>query len=203
MKIHVITAFSRWHLYDTLKKMYDIPDVMWHPLVDKNKVVVDKTQYPEVIEVDNMGEIDGAYCYRKTNRFIETQKIIDDDYYMFMCDDDALDNGFIDWLKTQTAEILVVSCLRGDQTPIDGACPHGTSTLIAARQNMCIGNCTWEQLIVKGKILKDLRFDEVNCCADGQMLNEVAMKYQNITFVPDRVIKFNYFQPGRWNEYNG
>jgi hypothetical protein len=205
MKVHIITPFTRFHnlpaLLENFKQADEFVALVTEDQIYGHTMSLDPVRY---YIVDNLGEADGAIAYRRVNRFIahstEMNEIVDDDYYMFMCDDDALEDNFINEIKKHNEDVLIVSLKRGDTIPTgDGMCPHGTTPLIAHPDNMKVGLCSWEQAIVKGKILKQIRFVEDNACADGVMLEWLTKTFPAM-YLPELFIKFNFLQPGRWTK---
>jgi hypothetical protein len=139
-------------------------------------------------------------CSRKFNDFLDTQEVIDDDYYGFMCDDNMYEPGFFDVIRQQTAKILIVSAYRGDSIPRDGSAPHGTNILrITSLTGIKIARIDFCQYIIKGEIFKQNRFDPFNKVSDGVYAVNLRLKYPNdIVFLPDSYVFFNYLQPGRY-----
>jgi hypothetical protein len=140
-------------------------------------------------------------CYAKVNAWLDGHRnsIYDDDYYQFLCDDDALPAALVPRLKTFSDEILVLSCKRGDQVPPEAPF-HPNWPLLASPENMRTCFCTWEQAVMKGRVLKALRFQDTSSCADGAMMEWLKANYsEKIRYLPDLFVKFNYLQPGRWH----
>lgn len=206
-KFHVITPFSRW---ENLKEFTDNT-----AQADSLNLIISSTQYMlgledvadnftfQIVDANKLGEVDGAYCYRKVNLLLDkmSNHIQDNDLFMFLCDDDGIPENFVASVKTlfsnlpDSIDAVVVSLKRGDHIPPDGI-QHGTETLIAKSENMKVGKCGWMQAIVKGRVLKKLRFNNT-ACADGEMMEWLAKNY-NVHYQPDTFVLFNFLQPGRY-----
>ena len=198
MKIHILTPFYRVHLAQTLIHYYEPMGIEWYPIVaPKEDIPFDMDWiYPiHVIELSAK-----ETCARKFNDFLDTQEVIDDDYYGFMCDDNMYEPGFFDVIRQQTAKILIVSAYRGDSIPRDGSAPHGTDILkITSLKGIKISRIDFCQYIIKGEIFKQNRFDTFNKVSDGVYAVNLRLKYPNdIIFLPDSYVFFNYLQPGRY-----
>jgi hypothetical protein len=97
-------------------------------------------------------------------------------------------------------DVVVVSMKRGHNIPVD-AIPrqqYGNDTLIACLGNMRIGGVGGEQMFVKGRIFKTLRFDLNSYQCDGIMAEHLRDRYQ-IRYEPELYCLFNYYEPGRWD----
>lgn len=209
-KLHIITPFSRPENFCNLFKNFKGFD-SWTLIFSEDQYnsfirddirneLSDKEIFPMIAK--NLGKVDGAYPYRKINRMIESFDgndggINDEDYYIILCDDDGIPEGLIDEIKNHNEDVLVVSLKRGDSIPKDAICKHGISTLLACPENMVVGKCGCMQAIVKGKVLRKIRFNENVSHADGLMMEWLAKNYK-VTYLPELFINFNYFQPGRW-----
>jgi GT2 family glycosyltransferase len=186
--------FSRTHLKDKLLKMYN--DFYFHPIMNPSQV----TDFPEwvtplVVPDAPKGQ---DICYYKLNQFIELGGIQDDDLYMFMCDDDAIERDDLKAIEVFTGEVLFISMLRGHKIPDNstGVSRHPVSTLIAAPENIKPCSIGIEQIVVRGKILKSLKFNN-SSTADGEVAVYLK-KHFKCEYAPEIFIKFNYFEPGRW-----
>ncbi len=199
--IHIVTPFSRPEYFPFLKANLAQAD-SWTLLVTPGQAADFSHQIPHPLTVVDGFPEGSDICYAKVNAWIvgHASNIRDEDYYQFMCDDDALPTGVLPTLKSRDEDIIVISCKRGDQVP-QGPPPHPTWPLYAAPENMSVSKATWEQAVIKGKILKTLRFNSMSATADGEMMADLhAIHGPRIKYLPDLFLKFNYLQPGRWHE---
>ncbi len=176
----LLTAFPEWvkvKLYDKPRDGVCKPNVLFNNFISETKVVEGKTVY--------------------ANLDPETQ-------YMILCDDDSVEEGFFD--KIPNEEVVCVSMKRSDR-PVRhviwadyekqiGHWEDSIDVLIADPKNMKVGCVGGEQLILKGKVLRNFRYGLSNI-GDGQMAVKVAEEYK-ITYVPDVFVLFNYFEDGRY-----
>lgn len=196
-RFHILTPFSREENKDLILKNFKRPGVMFHPLIDKNIKFPDKKWIEPFTVIPDPGI--RHPMYNIWNKFIGSGKLIDDDYYLFISDDDFLEPNFFEKLKNINTDIILGSMKRGDNRTKSG---HGTNTLIPNRRRLRRSWIGTEQLIIKGKILKNERFrDWLN--ADGYLIGSLWRKYPHniFTFKTDAFVWFNYLEPGRWNSF--
>ena len=195
-QIHVVMPFAREHLKDTLLKVYENKDIILHPITDKT-IEWDR---PWVKPVFVSGEIT-KNPYHKLNYFIATQEIVDEDYYWWMSDDDSVEENVIPKLKGMDDDVVFISMKRGNHVPKtpDPVSMHPAWTLYAHPGKVAINDIGAEQMIVKGKVFKTLKYDMESPYADGMMAIYLKQNYP-IRYEPDLFVLFNYFQPGRWNK---
>lgn len=204
--IHVVTAFRRFHLLDTLIKHYEPMGVIWHPITFNNETVsypdkkwIEPFVIPYNENVKNFIDIG----YHKKNEFIQQAKIIDDDYYIILDDDDMIESGVFDKIKTMNNDVIFISLKRGDKIP-ENAIPirrYPTDTLIAHPDNIVLGGVSQQQYIVKGAIFKKVSLDVNDHYADGRIAMWLKENY-TVSYEPDLYALFNYFEPGRWTKDN-
>ena len=189
--IHIIMPFSRAHLKDELLALYQ--DVILHPIVfAEQNIEWDKAV---VVEYSN----DTNIPYYKINQFIKTQEIIDEDYYWCMCDDDSIEENVIPEIKEMDSDVIFISMKRGNSTPLNvpAVSQHPTDTLYAKPSNVKPCQIGLEQMIIKGRIFKKLKFNTKSEYADGEMAVYLKKNYP-IHYEPNLFAKFNYFEPDRW-----
>lgn len=102
--------------------------------------------------------------------------------YMILCDDDFTSEGFFD--KIPDEDVVVVSMDRG------------LDVLRARPEMMKIGRVGGEQVIVKGKILKNYRYG-LSAVGDGEMIEKMVKNCEKFTYVPDAYVMFNWLEDGR------
>ncbi len=127
--------------------------------------------------------------------------------YMILCDDDSVEEGFFDMIPDN--EVVCVSMKRSDRAIRHvvwadyekqmGHWEDSVDVLIADPKNMKPGCVGGEQLIMKGKALRNFRYGLSNI-GDGQMAVKVAQEYK-ITYLPDVFVLFNYFEDGRYQSF--
>ena len=186
MNYHIITPFIRKENLSLLQENFK--GFTWHRLEETD-------HYKKIADVIER-------VATKINDFLDTE-LIDDDYYTFMCDDDAFEEGYLEKIKQFTDDVIVVSLKRGDKTIRPGVHAHPTDTLIASPENMKINSWGLQQLIIKGKILKNYRLN-FESTADGaigeQLKKDMEEQGKKIRFVPDLYVLFNYLEPGIYNK---
>lgn len=189
MKFAVVTPFSRFGNGDILIKHLEPFGIIWHPVVrdkDLHKQGWAEEWIRPLIYVD---ALTFDVCYAKLNDFIASGLIENDVYYSFLNDDDFYEPGFFDKIRERCSgqePVIVVSMKTGNN-----------STLIADRKTMSEGFVGLEQLIIRGDILKGLRFAEDSHSADGKMAAQVA---GGAKYLPDVFVLFNYLELGRWKK---
>ena len=212
-QLHIVTPFSRLYLFDTLVNLLKPLNVQWHLMTEQPMVntllpiikLYEATDWIHPVETPTR-PIDWSICWRKINQFINTQNIVDVDYYTIMNDDDAIESSAVEELKKTDAEIVVISMKRGDRTPrhLNGApprwSPHGFSTLLASPECMKPGSIGPNQIIYSGKIFRTLQYKNVYA-ADGEMAEYVFNTYKDkIVYKPELFALFNYYEPTRWDK---
>lgn len=178
-KYHIVTPMWREENRSFLIK--NTKGFIWHPIEGHIANVQDQT-------------------YGKINQFIQNHEIIDDDYYQILMDDDALPANFIKTTQGIEGDIVIFSMKRGDHIPegLPQYRAHPTYDLIACRDSMTVGLIGLQQMRFKGSIFKTLVCKD-DPYADG-MLASTLKDLQDIVFVPDVYILFNYLEPGRWDK---
>ena len=203
MNFHVLMPFYRKHLTETLIKHLKPMNVIWHPICDH----VDIEPFEDINEqwiqpaLTPKLKIGQETAYKKVNDCVDRIDIVDDDYYGFVGDDDMYAPGFIDKIKQQSAKIIVYSCSRGEVTPNDD-CPYKwppIDLVINTLDDIRIANIDFCQYIVKGEILRQMRFGEHNVCDDGHYAIGLKERWPNDILIMKEIgVNKNYFQPGRY-----
>lgn len=213
-RINIIIPFSRYDLSDMLIKLYsesakyinsiNLIEYGTPKFVSKE---IKNGIYNTPVNCFSMSEHQKQWdwCYEKLNWFVNNnyENINDDDYYMFVCDDDAVFSTFFEQLdgyirQNPNVDIFFVSMKRGLRVPDNGQKhKHPITTLYATPETIGLYKTGLEQYIVKGSILKKMQFMN-DSCADGYMA-EVLMKCNGTkAFIKDLYVNFNYFEKGRW-----
>lgn len=196
IKYHILTPFSREENTKLILKNFKKPNVIFHPLIDKD-IEFPKEKWIEPFRV--MPDATKKHpMYDIWNKFIGSEKLIDEDYYLFISDDDFLEPKFFDKLKGINTDIILVSMKRGDNGTKSGS----ANTLIPNPRRLRRSWIATEQLIIKGKIIKNERFLDWHN-ADGYLIGSLWRKYPHdiFTFKTDVFVWFNYLEPGRWNSF--
>lgn len=195
-KVHVLTPFSRYEekkkFVEYLSQFRDV--IYFHPIElevksdwgKKNKNWIFPLCLPRHNEAWD-------YCYEKLNYFIEQKEIIDDDYYCFLNDDDGIEDSYFDEILNCDTDIVFASMKRGNHQVGE----HPTTTLIASAKNIGLCLTGLEQIIVKGHVLREVRFNN-HIWADGQLADYLNMSQHSKTYLSNTFALFNYFQKGRW-----
>lgn len=131
----------------------------------------------------------------KTNWFLDHHSFTDDDRYCIYNDDDFYEEGFFEKLEQQPGDLVICSMKRGDHQPPGS--PHPGGVLLASPENLRVGYVGGEQIIAKGKIQRHYRLAH-GYEGDWGMLSAML---QDIVphFAPEANVRFNYFEPGRWD----
>ncbi len=201
MTYHVLTPFSRtWNLIE-LGNILKSQGVLWHLLSVEGEARMPDLGDWIIQHFMPPPPKDFFIGHWLVNKFLDAGGVIDDDRYLVLTDDDATEDGFFRKLDQYDDDILIVSMQRSNApTGIDPGCPFGT--LIACPENMRVAHVGFEQLVVKGKVLKEYRCESVYH-ADGLLLEKMwADRMERFKFVPDARVYFNRLPPGyhgRWN----
>lgn len=203
MDIHILTPFYRKHLLPTLIKYLKPMNIIWHPVCDPVDI--------QAFENNSFSWIKGFLtkpitdsAYRKINDFIEAGHIIDSDYYCCMGDDDMFEPGLFDMVRQQTAKIIFISGSLGDSVPDSVQGGHQPRTLwIKKSSDIITGSIGFAQFIVKGEILKQIKFRLENCYDDGALCMELRDRWPNDYVIMSNWFVFgNYFEKGRYTNNN-
>jgi hypothetical protein len=198
-KITVVTPFQRRQNIDLMANALN-GKANWVVLIDDPQLA---TMFPDWVTVKGYNmppKVDPSFAHafvpsnRLFNKFIEGG-LDDETQYMILNDDDAVEDGF--WDKIPNEDVVIVSMKRGDNArpnPYWGA----PVDLIAKPENMKIAFVGGEQIIIKGKVLKNYRYGE-GAVGDGEMVVKVVNE-NKVTYVPDAFVLFNYYEMGRFNK---
>lgn len=118
------------------------------------------------------------------NWFIQNAEINDEEYYMFMGDDNLIDCKLVNAIKECNTDLVFFSSYYNPSITLK-------LDLNNLDNSIKINNCSWYQIAMKGKILKDVVFQNIYY-ADGIMM-ETLYKDVNLTktYLPDTFVKFN------------
>jgi len=196
--MRIVIPFSRNYLQKELIKLYKPLNIILHPIQHEDLKWDEDWIIPVKYPLErNPFDI----CYDKMNFFKETFDIIDNEYYMVIGDDDALELNVPEEINKMDDDIVVISLKRGDDVPISGSI-CGTCTLEAREEAMKEWYTGFAQIIMKGYAFKKLKYRDDTHIADGCMAEDVVNSKYNIAYRPDLFVKHNYYQPGRWERYS-
>jgi hypothetical protein len=205
MIYNVITPLNRFENFNAMNLMLAEHDVRWHVITDADAKYHVKSfhQWVWPFIAHNSEGTFFERCNRSINLWMDEHAWVDEDFYCILNDDDAYEPGFFDKIrKYADADIIVPSMMRGARIPA-GVAPeraHGTDTLVADPANMQVGRIGVEQMIVRGRILKNCRLP-LTIAGDGEMLTYIAATNPGkVVYAPEANVWFNYLEPGRWNE---
>ncbi len=209
--ITVITPFSRKENLDLLTKHLE-GKCHWILLKANDEEIVTPPEWATVYQLkEGIDRTKGSVSNQLLNSFFNEAD--DETQYMVLCDDDAVENGFFD--KIPDADVVCVSMQRNDYPSKHivwddwsskmGHVEYGVDILYAHPDNMQVARVGGEQLICKGKILKQFKYgmegSSSNLPGDFTFIRDVIQKYTPI-YVPDAYVLFNYFEDGRFKSFN-
>lgn len=205
MNIHILTPFYRKYLYKTLIHYYSKMNIIWHPICDKVDIEPFKNNTIDWIKPLLCPPLKkGQQCYEKFNHWLAIEDIEDDSFYGFCGDDDMFEDGLFDEIRKieDSVDVIYISNYRGDKIPNDGGAPHPVAPIIMKRIEQ-VGPCGigLGMFFVRGKILKNVRFDNIDGAGDGRFAQKIGKicwpKANSVLFKPDWYVFGNFFQPGR------
>lgn len=199
-KVHVFIPFSRNYLTTALSLAYYPMGVTLHPITMEGQEdmgwVENELVKPFVVPSCSHS----AIANHKVNYFLRHAPIEDNDYYVWMNDDDMMELGVAEAVSKMDNPVVFVSMKRGLRMPPPTDNPmqrHPIYTLYAHPDNVKLCGISAEQMFIKGKIYRELQFHRDHPWADGFMA--IALKeLLPIRYEPELFILFNYYEPGRW-----
>lgn len=198
MKYHILTPFSRGKNKEGILENFHRPNVIFHPIMEFCKYFeFPKEDWIKPFGYNRDSHInDKRVCFHAVNKFLDKNILVDEDYYIYLADDECVEPGFFQKIKHINTDFILVSMKRGDYKAKSG---YGTNTLIPSSRCLSRSRIGWEQLLIKGRILKNERFRN-HITADGQFIGSLWKRYphKDFTFFPDAYVWFNYLEPGRW-----
>jgi hypothetical protein len=200
-KLHILMPFFRTEnkgFYDT---RFSFLNLLWHPIVvDVGIFVESDIIKPLILDIKNKPENDQTN-YWKLNEFIKSSAIDDNDYYWVINDDDYFSEHIPFSLSYCVSDVVFVSMMRGQCIPddprLDAICCHPSYTLYAIPESVMPCQIGCEQFIIKGKVLKTLKFDQNNPYSDGYTAVNLKNNFQ-CEYRRDWFVFFNWLQKGRW-----
>lgn len=203
-QIHLIMPFMRHELKQVLIDAYRPMNICLYPIMfeDEETEWNESWMFPFVIPMQSKDckvMMPGTF---KRNWWIRENKIIDDDYYVTVDDDDMYEADVFDRIKQLDDDIVIISMLRGHAVPegVSEIRKYQTSLLYACKANTKIGQISAQQSFVKGKIFKAHIFNEDAHHWDGEIAEHHIEDGEQIRFEPELYALFNYYEPGRWEK---
>ncbi len=213
--ITVVTPFQRKENLDLLVNLIK-GKANWTVLVDEG----DTSVFPEWVTVKRYEKPREGTTKSNVlfNRFI-SEGLDAETQYMILCDDDAVEDGFFD--KIPNKDIVVTSMKRSDRAIRHviwadykkglGRWEESVDILTAHPDNMHVGAVGGEQVIIKGKILRNFRYG-LSPTGDGEMIERMMDEYGGrddlnpnaeplIHYLPDTYVLFNYYEDGRYKSF--
>jgi hypothetical protein len=201
--LHIVMPFIRARNKAFYLERFAALGVIWHPLTitsDNVSFATSKGVQPFHNDFSLKPEA-SIFCYWKLNLFAHSGKgIEDDDYYWILGDDDYFSEHIPFSLSVCNSDVVFISMFRGlHLVPLLEFNSHDITTLYAAPENIKVGKIGLEQYIVKGKVLKNLNFQENLPTADGIIAEHLKVTHR-CEYQRDWFVFFNWFQPGRWEK---
>jgi hypothetical protein len=108
---------------------------------------------------------------------------------MFLSDQDVLETGFFNKLRSLKTNFALVAMKRGNER-----------TYLPSWRNVGRQGMGGSQLVIKGKYLKNNIFMDTHI-ADAKFLSALWTNnpHNDFTFIGDAFILYNYLDPVRWN----
>ncbi len=130
------------------------------------------------------------------NQFLENIGVNDEDRYLVITDDDMIEQGLFSKLNQYDDDVLILSMKRSSvPTPGNGQCAF--NSLVASPDNIFHGGIGFEQLCIRGKLMKKYRVPGIYH-GDFLFIEQVWKNHlEAFRFVPDAWVYFNYLPPGR------
>lgn len=181
---HVLTPFSRFHNLIEFGNRIKETGAHWHLLLDEGVVVPDlgfwvhQYNFPRPPE----GFFIGHWLI---NQFLDKATVYDEDRYLVLTDDDYIDADFFRKIDPFPEDIVLATMKRcGD-------------ILTPKPENIQVGLVGFEQLVIKGKILKNYRCEGMYH-ADGLLIMKLWAEHSDkFRFVPQAMVYYNWLPATR------
>ncbi len=194
---HILMPFSRWFNLIDIGACLRPQGVHLHLLMIKGEQDVPKLGgWIDTYHFDAPPE--GFFVgHWLVNQFLENAEVFNEDRYQVLTDDDLVEDGFYSKLASFDDDVLVTSMQRSN-IPSDGGAACGFGTLVASPENMKVGHCGFEQILAKGKVLKEYRCGS-RYEADGDLIEKMwADGMERFRFVPNAFVYFDRLPPGAY-----
>jgi hypothetical protein len=198
MRYHVMMPFSRPGNMDLLNQMFQAANqdnqVEWYPICHDKDLVFKMGHWCKPCYSGPAPE-GWNPMYWKLNWFLTHMPVQPNEFYCVLCDDDIYEPRFFPKINWHAGDVIVCSMKRGNRTP-PGGNGHAPTTLIGRPDHMTPGSVGVEQMIIRGKIIKQFRYENLSD-ADGRLIMEITRNRQT-DYAPEAFVWFNYLEPGRW-----
>ena len=205
--ITVLTPFSRLENKDLLIKVLE-GKCNWIVLQAEGEA---DYNFPSWVTVKRYKVEGKGISNQLLNHFFKEAE--DETQYVVLCDDDSVEEGFFE--KIPDEDVVCVSMKRNDYVAKHGVVDdwatkqghyeYGMDILYAHPDNMRVARVGGEQLICKGKVLKQFEYSMDDSTADipgdFKFIQDVIANYP-VTYVPDAYVLFNYFEDGRFKSFS-
>lgn len=199
MTLNVITPLGRPERYSEMGAMLFNQGIKnWILLLDDHQKLVlpdfDGRAHFQTYARSPWGSPGVVLC----NMAMRQYPFADNEWYLWLCDDDWLPEDFVIRVKKAEAKDLIIcSMLRGHHSTSN----HPCWPLIAKPGPLGYGGIGFEQGIMRGGMIKHYRKHQA---IDSLELNEkhlIAMValYQTV-YLPEVAVYFNWIEPGRWDK---
>lgn len=201
MTHHVVMPFSRPQNAQVYLRHLKDQDVVWHPLLATEHTSLLMGHHTEDGWIKPMFNLDapktpeGKYasnpCYWKINQFAERMKLVDDDYYTLMTDDNFWHQQFWAQLKKAAGTyppVIICAELR-----------PGGLFIHAKEQSLRAFLADLSMLTLRGDALKEFRFDDQLWFADGVAAEQLLLKYgTRIVYAEQAMLYYNALDAAQW-----
>jgi hypothetical protein len=210
IKYHIITPLARYENLNKLISTLETKNIEWHIITDddaKFRLQFNQNWIHSYVCPNRENEF-YERCNYAINWFLDTFGVVDEDMYCILNDDDSYEPEFFNKISKELEtssvtdeykDVLICSMERGNHTPenVVDVRKHPTYKLWATPSSMHVGGVGVEQIILKGKILKNYRLP-LTSGGDGEFIINVLNNHKSF-MVPYVNVWFNYFEPGRWS----
>lgn len=211
VNIHLICPFRRTNLIPTLIPYLEKQNSFYYPICSPEDISafdgINKEWLKPFLYTKQQNHIDhSTICFGKCNQFMDNHSFIDGDYYGFVGDDDAHEDGFFDILKQQTKTIVLCNHYGGDSIPPEGHAHPPGSRIIESLDDMCVNHIGFGMYFGKGSLIKNMRFEDTTSGGDGYFCEAMRKRLNNdddIVILKDSFYFGNYYQKGRHTTRHG
>jgi hypothetical protein len=201
VKYHVVTSFGRPGNFDRIYHMLEARGAAsWILLINSDETPPPAApgNMPVVVaRFTRVGYLNNPVVL--CNQWLSTSPVVREDRYVFLCDDDWLPEGFFEAVDKSEAPVVIVSMNRGQHDKFHPAWP-----LVAAPENLHYGYFGFEQGVVTGAALEDLRKEfAVNLSGHNEDVIFEMVKRFPTDYLPAVFVYFNALEAGRWDSVPG